>query len=40
MKKMLVAHPMYIRIRAWYRKVGIELHGRGNSNFHGARPVY
>ena len=22
------------------RKVGIRLHGRGNSNSHGARPVY
>jgi len=23
-----------------YRKVDIRLHGKGNSNFHGARPVY
>ena len=27
----------------WYEaggKVDIRLHGKGNSNFHGARPVY
>ena len=27
-------------VEAWLRKVDIRLPGKGNSNSHGARPVY